>query len=169
MKKSFFKRAVATAAAVPLALTQCLTSSFAETSTDTASQAGISKAEEGKTYTLEQLLRIEPNEKYSDWNVDLDNALMAVSLAGNTSGTIDISRLVSLVAGSARSYKELAENVLGQVKNAQYTIDAKRNIIITADVDNISEALSRDFDKSLGSAVKKLAESVGVDGIIKRF
>lgn len=164
MKKSFFKRAVATAAAVPLALTQCLTSSFAETSVDTAAQADISAAEGGNTITLEKLLRIEANKKYSDWNVDLDNALMAITLAGNTSGTIDTSKLVSLLSNSARSYKELAENVLGQVKNVQYTIDGSRNITITADVDNISEALSKDFDKSLGRAVKELAAGMGVDG-----
>lgn len=167
MKKSFIKRAVATVAAVPLALTQCLTCSFAETALDADSQAEVSvAAAEDNAYTLEKLLKIDADKKYSDWNADLSSVIMGITLTGNTSGTINPDAIISAVVKNAGGYSALAENVLGQVKNVQYNITGNRDIVITADVENISEALSRDFDKSLGRAVKTLAENAGVSGLI---
>jgi len=163
MKKSFFKRAVATVAAVPLALTQCLTSSFAETTVDTASQADAAVAAAGeKTYTLDTLLRIEPEKKYSEWNLNADTALLGLSAMGKASGTIDTDKFAAL-ASKAGKFSALAENLLGQVKNAQYRITNKNDIIITADIENISEALNKDFSLSLGSAVRMLVEGSGVE------
>ncbi len=165
MKKSFFKRAVATAAAVPLALTQCLTSSFAETTADTALQADV--AAEDTTITLESLLKIEADKQYSEWNKDLSNALMGITLKGNATGTIKTDVIFDMIAKKAGGYSALAENILGQVKNVQYVITNGSDIVITADVDNISDVLAKDFDKSLGSAIKKLAEEVGVPELLE--
>ncbi len=163
MKKSFFKRAVATVAAVPLALTQCLTSSFAETTVDTASQADAAVAAAGeKTYTLDTLLRIEPEKKYSEWNLNADTALLGLSAMGKASGTINTDKFAALTS-KAGKFSALAENVLGQVKNAQYRITNTNDIIITADIENISEALNKDFSLSLGSAVRMLVEGSGVE------
>ena len=163
MKKSFFKRAVATVAAVPLALTQCLTSSFAETTVDTASQADAAVAAAGeKTYTLDTLLRIEPEKKYSEWNLNADTALLGLSAMGKASGTINTDKFAAL-ASKAGKFSALAENVLGQVKNAQYRITNTNDIIITADIENISEALNKDFSLSLGNAVRMLVEGSGVE------
>ena len=163
MKKSFFKRAVATVAAVPLALTQCLTSSFAETTVDKASQADAAVAAAGeKTYTLDTLLRIEPEKKYSEWNLNADTALLGLSAMGKASGTINIDKFAALTS-KAGKFSALAENVLGQVKNAQYRITNTNDIIITADIENISEALNKDFSLSFGSAVRMLVEGSGVE------
>jgi len=167
MKKSFFKRAVATVAAVPLALTQCLTCSFAETTVDTASQAdaAVAAAAGDSVYTLESLLRIEPDQKYSEWNSNAETALVGLSAIGKTTGTINTENFIALAAANAGKYGALVENVLGQVKNVQYRITNKNDIIITADIDNISEALNKDFPLSLGSAVRMLVDGTGAEGL----
>ena len=167
MKKSFFKRAVATVAAVPLALTQCLTCSFAETTVDTASQAdaAVAAAAGDSVYTLESLLRIEPDQKYSEWNSNAETALVGLSALGKTTGTINTENFIALAAANAGKYGALVENVLGQVKNVQYRITNKNDIIITADIDNISEALNKDFPLSLGSAVRMLVDGTGAEGL----
>ena len=68
MKNSLFKRAVAAAAAVPLALTQCLTYANA-VSNDAAKLAASAQvvAEDSKV-TLASLLAIKPGETYAEWN-----------------------------------------------------------------------------------------------------
>ena len=163
MKKSFFKRAVATVAAVPLALTQCLTCSFAETTVDDSAQ--VTAAAGNTTYTLEKLLRIEPDKQFSEWNKSATLALNGLTTLGKATGTINTQNFIDLVSANAGKYGALAENVLGQIKNVQYRIKNNGDIVVTADVDNISDALNKDFNLSLGSAVRMLAEGSGVDEI----
>ncbi|MCM1007413.1 MAG: hypothetical protein NC485_05660 [Ruminococcus flavefaciens] len=163
MKNSLLKRAIAAAATVPLALSQCLTYSFAVTADDTAAPTAIADdAASVSSITLEKLLYIAPTETKSKWNDLAVSAIKTVVDSGNVAGSIDASAIFDTIAKNAGSYSELASAVLGQVKNVKYEIASNGDITITADVDNVSEALSGDFEKSLGSAVKMLADEFDI-------
>ena len=66
MKNSLFKRAIAAAAAVPLALTQCLTYANAVSTDTIKATANVQAGEEA--LTLENLLYIPVEETVSKWN-----------------------------------------------------------------------------------------------------
>ena len=162
MKNSLFKRALATVAAVPLALTQSLTYSFAA-DTDTAPEtASVSEAEttgSSKNYNLESLLYIKPakTDTESEWNLTLDGVLDQLVQDGQTSGSILTSNLYNIVASKAGQNKDVAKAVLAQISNEKYEIK-DGDIVITAEVGEVAKALGADFQNSFGSLSKKIAE-----------
>lgn len=163
MKNSLLKRAIAAAATVPLALSQCLTYSFAVTADDTAAPTAIADdAASVSSITLEKLLYIAPTETKSKWNNLVTSAIKTAIDSGNVAGSIDVDSIFNTVASKAGAYSELVAAVLGQVTGVEYEIASNGDITITAEVDNVSEALSKDFNNSLGNAVKKLADGCNV-------
>ena len=163
MKNSLLKRAIAAAATVPLALSQCLTYSFAVTEDDTAAPTAIADdAASVSSITLEKLLYIAPTETKSKWNNLVTSAIKTAIDSGNVAGSIEVDSIFNTVASKAGTYSELVAAVLGQVTGVDYEIASNGDITITAEIDNVSEALSKDFNKSLGNAVKKLADECNV-------
>lgn len=163
MKNSLLKRAIAAAATVPLALSQCLTYSFAVTADDTAAPTAIADdAASVSSITLEKLLYIAPTETKSKWNNLVTSAIKTAIDSGNVAGSIEVDSIFNTVASKAGTYSELVAAVLGQVTGVDYEIASNGDITITAEIDNVSEALSKDFNKSLGNAVKKLANECNV-------
>ncbi|MCM1270086.1 MAG: hypothetical protein NC247_05595 [Ruminococcus flavefaciens] len=163
MKNSLLKRAIAAAATVPLALSQCLTYSFAVTADDTAAPTAIADdAASVSSITLEKLLYIAPTETKSKWNNLVTSAIKTAIDSGNVAGSIEVESIFNTVASKAGTYSELVAAVLGQVTGVDYEIASNGDITITAEIDNVSEALSKDFNKSLGNAVKKLADECNV-------
>lgn len=157
MKNSLFKRAFAAAAAVPMALTQCLTAtSFAVTGSDAAPTAEVEAADEA--ITLTSLLYIAPEDTESKWNLKVAGALDDAVNDGNTQGTIDPSVLFDAVAKSAGKYSEVAKVVLSEVGTVNYKIADNGDVTLTAEVGNIAEALSADVNESLGDVAQKLAD-----------
>ena len=105
MKKSFFKRAVATVAAVPLALTQFMTSSSVAVDDSVKAVADADNAS-SSSLTLNDLLRIEPdtpenpdNVQVSNWN-EVHGATFLLTAEG-TSTILDTSALESLIVSNA--------------------------------------------------------------------
>ena len=163
MKNSLLKRAIAAAATVPLALSQCLTYSFAVTEDETAAPTAIADdAASVSSITLEKLLYIAPTETKSKWNNLVTSAIKTAIDSGNVAGSIEVDSIFNTVASKAGTYSELVAAVLGQVTGVDYEIASNGDITITAEIDNVSEALSKDFNKSLGNAVKKLADECNV-------
>lgn len=163
MKNSLLKRAIAAAATVPLALSQCLTYSFAVTADDTAAPTAIADdAASVSSITLEKLLYIAPTETKSKWNNLVTSAIKTAIDSGNVAGSIEVDSIFNTVASKAGTYSELVAAVLGQVTGVDYEIASNGDITITVEIDNVSEALSKDFNKSLGNAVKKLADECNV-------
>lgn len=92
MKNSLLKRAIAAAATVPLALSQCLTYSFAVTADDTAAPTAIADdAASASSITLDKLLYIAPTETKSKWNDLAVSAIKTVVDSGNVTGSVDAS------------------------------------------------------------------------------
>ena len=159
MKNSLFKRAVATVAAVPLALTQSLTCSFA--ASDVSVPVSVAAAEDTDTsFTLQSLLHIAPDDEdqYSDWNFTASNAIDKLLAEGKTTGTINVAKLFDSIAPSTGQYREIFEHVAATVSEAKYEIDSEGNIILSAKVGDISAALSEVFKNSFGLLNEKLAE-----------
>ncbi len=163
MKNSLFKRAVAAAAAVPLALTQCLTYSSFAVSTDAvkvAEDAIKADASADTSITLEKLCYIAPDDadQISDWNILAASALSNVVATGNATGTLDTAKLVEIATSYAGSYSDIVAAMASQVKDVTYEISDANDITITAKVDNVTEALQSDVNRSLGNNAKELAE-----------
>lgn len=157
MKNSLFKRALAATAAIPLALTQCLTAtSIAVTETDAIPAAEAEAAD--SSITLDSLLYIAPEDTESKWNGKIAGYLDSAVNAGNAQGTFDATVLFNSVASSAGKYSDVVKEILSKVGTVNYSIADNGDIVLTTEVGNIAEALSTDVSESLGKAAKELAE-----------
>ena len=177
MKNSLFKRAMAVASAVPLALTQCLGVANAVDVTDAAPAAGLT----GTTATLNDgsesaLFFIEPseiNEKYtmnksddgsytftkdSVWYSDVYGILAQIGNGTNNSGTIDASALYSFALNRAGKYRDIAEKIVACIGEMNYTVDANGDVVIKGELDNVVPVLEEIAQKKIGNSLKDLAE-----------
>ncbi|MBQ9898444.1 MAG: cellulose-binding protein CttA-related protein [Ruminococcus sp.] len=160
MKTSLFKRAVAAAAAVPLALTQCLTASFAVDFNDTALIAA-NKTASDEAITLETLCYIAPDQTESSWNTTIANKLKTTE---KTNGTIDISSYISSITSKSAKYGSVAESVLKAINADGITYELKNNldIVLTAKTDKAIDGLYNAAENSLKELAGGLAAKYGV-------
>ena len=176
MKNSLFKRAMAVASAVPLALTQCLGVANAVDVTDAAPAAGLT----GATATLNDgsegaLFYIEPdekNEKYtmsenegnytftkdSVWYSDVYNILAQIGNGTKNSGTIDATTLFDYALNRAGQYRDLAEGVVNCIGEMKYTVDASGNVTITGNMENVVPVFEQMGRDMVGDSLKNLAD-----------
>ena len=159
MKNSLFKRAVATVATVPLALTQSLTCSFAATDVTVPTAVAATESSDN-SFTLNTLLHIAPDDsdQYSDWNYNVSNALDTLYTKGKNKGTLDAAKLFDSVSSYAGQYEDIAKAVIAKVTDANYEIKKNGDIILTAKVDDVAEALSENVGNSLGKLAQDLAD-----------
>ena len=162
MKNSLFKRVAAAAAAVPLALTQCLTFSSVAAENDAVQVEGNNiQAESGKEISIASLLRIEPDKTVSVWNDKVTEAL--VQNIG-TKGTFDASDYADKIA--EKSGREIAKTVGTFLKNyvlakpVEYVVNEDKDIVFTLTV------TQPDWNEKLAytpeEALVKLAEQYGL-------
>ena len=158
MKKSLFKRAIAAASAVPIALTQCLT--FASAANNNAYINATSVAAgEAQSITMDKITYIAPSETVSTWNVQFDSVIKAKIDSGETTGTIDVTAIADKAVASAGSYKDIVAEVAKQItKNpVNYTIQENGDIVITGTVSNLTEAFETKVNNSLGKHIDDMA------------
>ena len=168
MKNSLFKRAVAAVAAVPLALTQSLTCSFA--ATDVSVPVNVAATETAdKSFTLNTLLHIAPDDEdqFSDWNFNASTALDVLYKGGKVSGPIDVAKMFDRVSSYAGQYEDIAKAVVAKVTDGNYEITKTGDIILTAKVGDIAEALSENVDNSLGKLAQDLADKYNQPSLAK--
>ena len=168
MKNSLFKRAVAAVAAVPLALTQSLTCSFA--ATDVSVPVNVAATETAdKSFTLNTLLHIAPDDEdqFSDWNFNASTALDVLYKDGKASGPIDAAKMFDRVSSYAGQYEDIAKAVVAKVTDGNYEITKTGDIILTAKVGDIAEALSENVDNSLGKLAQDLADKYNQPSLAK--
>ena len=162
MKNSLFKRVAAAAAAVPLALTQCLTFSSVAAENDAVQVEGNNiQAESGKEISIASLLRIEPDKTVSVWNDKVTEAL--VQNIG-TKGTFDASDYADKIA--EKSGREIAKTVGTLLKEyvlakpVEYVVNEDKDIVFTLTV------TQPDWNEKLAytpeEALVKLAEQYGL-------
>ncbi len=139
MKNSLFKRAIAAAAAVPLALTQCLTFANAVES-DTATTTANVQAQSQES-TLKAFLAIPGGsdilaapEKGAEYNIQKStweqSALFLLNdlSANHNKGTIDLTPYITKVVANAGAYSDVAKVLADLVdgKKVDYTFDGKK-------------------------------------------
>lgn len=139
MKNSLFKRAIAAAAAVPLALTQCLTFANAVES-DTATTTANVQAQSQES-TLKAFLAIPGDsdilaapEKGAEYNIQKStweqSALFLLNdlSANHNKGTIDLTPYITKAVANAGAYSDVAKVFADLVdgKKVDYTFDGKK-------------------------------------------
>ena len=155
MKNSLFKRVVAAAAAVPMALTQCLTvNTFAATEADNAA----STAAEDMSFTLENLLYIAPDDddQASDWNELVDQAIEKMVDEGTNSGIIDPTSVFNKIIAGSGKYAKLAEDVTKCVGDVEYTVDDFGDVYVTAKLSNAASAFESIAMDKVSAALDEL-------------
>ncbi len=189
MKNSLFMRAVAAGAAVPVALTQCLTVASAVSVTSVApaiANDALVTASDANTITLtgnDGLLYIEPKEilknvyvqdekdptiftKDSRWNVLIDGY---IKNAPRQSGKIDPEFVVSTIKEKAATigggkFDEVASFGLDALTKEDITYEiVDGNIVIKAHV--AKPDFAEDVKNFIGGAMKELADSSKIESL----
>ncbi|MDE7137984.1 MAG: hypothetical protein K2O29_05950 [Ruminococcus sp.] len=166
MKNSLFKRAFAAVAAVPLALTQCLTySSYAVANDSTQLSAGDTSdsAETKEAYTLKgNLLYIAPDQVESTWYSDFYAELIEMGSKKST-GTISTERIVDAVLSRADklgNYSDLATDIVNLINNdIKYSISTNGDITVTGSIANPDLSfLTKDAQDNINQKFDELKE-----------
>jgi hypothetical protein len=158
MKNSLFKRVAAAAAAVPLALTQCLTFSSVAAENDAVQIVG-NTVQDGavKSVSLEKLLYIPANKTESTWNYTVDSALAEMI---GTKGTVNKDKILELVKNVPENYREAAKAALEKyvlVNPVTYEVTANKDVVIKATVSQPN--FNGDWANTPGKALTELAEA----------
>ena len=158
MKNSLFKRVAAAAAAVPLALTQCLTFSSVAAENDAVQIVG-NTVQDGaaQTVSLESLLYIPANKTESTWNVTGSAAL--AKMVG-TKGSINNAKILDLVKYVPANYREAAKAALEEyvlVNPVTYEVTADKNIVLKATVSQPN--FNGNWPNTPGKALSDLAKA----------
>ena len=169
MKNSLFKRAFATVAAVPLALSQCLTyTSYAVTNDSVQSKAENTDSSEKEAYTLkDNLLYIAPDQVESTWYSAFNAELVAIGNA-NPNGYVKKETISNAILNHAGNSKERAELLLKLLsdEDIKYVISPTGDITITGKIVNFdSTDLTDDMRRPLIDIMKELAEKYNVPQI----
>lgn len=130
MKNSLFKRAIAAAAAVPLALTQCLTYANAVSTNEVAGTVKV-QAEEKGGVTIEDLLYIPADQTVSKWN---KNLLYKFASFEGKSGSIDVNEYAEDIISKAGNYKDVAEYALNLLSDVNYNLKSNLDLVITGKI-----------------------------------
>ncbi|WP_028521707.1 cellulose-binding protein CttA-related protein [Ruminococcus flavefaciens] len=164
MKNSLFKRAIAAAAAVPLALTQCLTYANAVSTDTIKATANVQAGEEA--LTLENLLYIPVEETVSKWNQTVTNSLNAIE---NREGTLDITPYVDDIVKNAGDFGEAAQVILTKYiipNGVTYKITGSNDIVIEGKVSSPKQYNAYKFTP--GEALDKVGKKYGAPDIIHK-
>ena len=146
MKNSLFKRVVAAAAAVPLALTQS-PAMINAVSTDAVKDTVKVQAEDKSGLTLEDILYIPATETVSKWN---KNVVAKLSSVGVKSGDIDINDYAADIISHAGQYADIAEYALSLVSDVKYELNANLDFVVTGKIaePDFNEVIKNEMDSS---------------------
>ena len=157
MKNSLFKRVAAAAAAVPLALTQCLTFSSVAAENDAVQIVGNTVQDEtAKTVSLEKLLYIPANKTESTWNF---TAISALSEMAGTKGTINSAKILEALKNVPENYRDAAKAALEKyvlVNPVTYEITADKDIVFKATVSQPN--FNGNYNNTPGQALSAIAD-----------
>jgi len=144
MKNSLFKRVIAAAAAVPMALTQCPTFTNAATTNAVQGTAQV-QAEAKQKLTLEDLLYVAPENEKGSWNTALTMGLAGIA----KSGEINVPVLGEEITKRAGNYADVAQEVIDLIKNVKYEISGN-DFTLTGEVDepDFNEIIKSQLDSS---------------------
>jgi len=164
MKNSLFKRAIAVAAAAPLALTQCLTYANAVSSDTVQTKASV-QAESSSALTLSDILYIPADQTVSSWNSTVSSKLSTLT---KRSGDVDLSTIAEAAINRAGKYKDLVEYAFNELiipNGVKFNITGSNDIVITG---KISEPdFNRNLSLTSGQALAAQADAYNAPALTK--
>jgi len=165
MKNSLFKRVAAAAAAVPLALTQCLAFSSVAADNDAVQNVGNTLMAGNQAVTLDKLLYIPANETVSKWNLTAASSLAELK---GTSGTINKDRILELVKYVPDTYQEAVTAALEEyilINPVTYEITDSKDIILKGTVSQPN--FNGNWKNTPGQALSELARGYNAPALNK--
>lgn len=175
MKNSLFKRVVAAAATVPLALTQGLGVANAIDVADTVvtldgSQSALTYIEPGKPATAQNdgYVRDEEAktfEKDSNWNTRLSVILADIAAGDNKTGTIDLSKIYETAVNKSGKFSVVTASLIEKIGEVKYVVSDEGDITITASLADITPTFTAGGANTIGGAMKDLAAKYGVEDL----
>jgi predicted nucleic acid-binding Zn-ribbon protein len=165
MKNSLFKRVAAAAAAVPLALTQCLAFSSVAADNDAVQNVGNTLMAGNQAVTLDKLLYIPANETVSTWNLTAASSLAELK---GTSGTINKDRILELVKYVPDTYQEAVTAALEEyilINPVTYEITDSKDIILKGTVSQPN--FNGNWKNTPGQALSELARGYNAPALNK--
>ena len=164
MKKSLLKRAIASAVAVPLALTQCLAPVFAADDL-TALSAADSQT---KAITLSSITNVAvdaPIEadgyQHSSWNKTVAAALLSLD---DVQYTPDTTALFESITNASGKYKEQVAAVLANVRDTKVTYDSLgTTVTVSGTLDDISSVVVDQIKNNINNTLEGLSGKYGED------
>jgi len=164
MKNSLFKRAIAVAAAAPLALTQCLTYTNAVSNDAVQTEASV-QAESSSALTLGDLLYIPADQTVSGWNSTVSSKLSTLT---KRSGDFDITKIAETAINRAGKYKDVVEYAFNELiipNGVKFNITGSNDIVITG---KISEPdFNRNLSLTSGQALAAQADAYNAPALTK--
>ncbi len=172
MKNSLFKRAIAAATVVPVALTQCLGVTYAVenktvlTATDGATLNAITLDNSDPT----SILYIAPEGKYSkDGNTFIKdsnwNSLASKLFLTETEATLDLSEVYEKAIEKSGEFAEVTKSLVEKISDVNYKISTDGTITISGSLDNITPTFTAGGSNTIGGALKELADKYGVEDL----
>ena len=176
MKNSLFKRAIAAASAVPVALTQCLSVANA-VSVDYTAPVTAKSAD--TSFTLDKgeatsLLYIAPKEDYarvgdtftksSNWNGRISTALTQIS---GKEGVLDLNDAFTTAIEKSGKYSEVTKNLIDKLSPVSYKVTDEGKVIINGSLDNITPMYTEGGANTIGGALREIGLKYGVEDLVE--
>jgi len=171
MKNSLFKRAFATVAAVPLALSQCLTCTpYAATNDSVQSATGDTDSSKKEVYTLkDNFLYIDPAETESTWYSTINSEWVIVG-NNNPVGYVKKATVANSILRNSGKYSAKAQVAVDMLsdEDIKYVVSPTGDITVTGklvnpDLSKLTNAVKIPLDDTM----KELAEKYGIPEILE--
>ncbi|MDD7184543.1 MAG: hypothetical protein PUH54_02545, partial [Oscillospiraceae bacterium] len=159
MKKSFLKRAIASAVAVPIALTQCIMPVLAvDVPTDIAVMADTAVTTH---LTADSFTNIDPDKTESNWN-----EVFAGILITQPDFTRDInpSVVTDFIVSNAGNYKDFAKRICSKLNGTTISYTFGGGIVVKGNISDvgsiIGEEVQQRVDVVIADYVKEYSDDV---------
>jgi len=159
MKKSFLKRAIASAVAVPLALTQCLMPVLAvEVPTDIAVAADTAVTTH---LTADSFTNIDPDKIESNWNEVFNGILVVQKEFSNKEINPDVVR--NFIISKAGKYKDFAGRICSKLNNTTVSYTFGSGFTLKGQIDDVSNIIGEEVQQKVDSAIADVVKQYGDD------
>ena len=156
MKKSFLKRAIASAVAVPLALTQCIMPVLAvEVPTDIAVAADTAVATH---LTADSFTNIDPDKTESNWNEVFAGILLTQP---DFSRNINPSVLANFIVSNAGNYKDFVANLCTKLDNTTVSYAFGNGFVVKGHLDDAGSIVANSIQSRIDNAIAGTVEQYG--------
>ena len=156
MKKSFLKRAIASAVAVPLALTQCIMPVLAvEVPTDIAVAADTAVATH---LTADSFTNIDPDKTESNWNEVFAGILLTQP---DFSRNINPSVLANFIVSNAGAYKDFVANLCTKLDSTTVSYAFGNGFVVKGHLDDAGSIVANSIQSRIDNAIAGTVEQYG--------